>query len=166
MGTSEAGVGDLPDHRENLRALALFGTDLGEPVRALVDDQRDIGPGFDVVQDARLAPETLDVGTDVLRPGLAHPALEGRHERRRFAADEGSGSLVHLDREIEARAQNVFSEQTVLLGQADGDMHVLDRQRILLPDVDVAFVSADGIGSEGQTSRTQCGLPSSRLRSI
>ena len=67
-------------------------------------------------------------------------------QRRLLAADEGAGAPVHLDVEVEAGAEDVLAEQAVLLGLLDGERQVLHRQGILLADVDVALVGADGVG--------------------
>ena len=56
----KTGVGDLAAEREDLRALRLFGTHGREPVGALQDDLRNVCISLNVVEDGRLAEQTLD----------------------------------------------------------------------------------------------------------
>ena len=53
----QTGVLDLANEREDHGPLAAFGADLAIPVGAPVDDQRHVGPGLDVVDVGRLAPQ-------------------------------------------------------------------------------------------------------------
>ena len=73
----------------------------------------------------------------------ASPALQGRQQGCLLAADESPGALLDLDVEAEVRPQNVLAENAELLGLLDGDPHVLHRQGVLSPDVDVAFGRAE-----------------------
>ena len=75
--------------------------------------------GLDVVQHAGLVPEALDVGVDVLRLGLSDPTFQGRHQRRGFATNEDAGPLVHLDHEVEARAEDVLAQEAVCISRPD-----------------------------------------------
>ena len=86
----------LPDQREDLRALAALGADAREPVGAVVDDERHVGPGLDVVEIASACPaEPAGPGADVLRPRLADACPRStRISARRLAADEGAGAAV------------------------------------------------------------------------
>ena len=140
----------LPTREKILVPLLPSVPNLGEPVGAFVDDQRHIGPCFDIVQDAGSIPEALDVGADILRPGLSDPAFQGRHQGRRFTADESPGPLVHVDAEIKSRTENIFPEKAIFLGLLDGQGHVLHRQGVFLPNVNIALVGADGIASDDQ----------------
>ena len=100
--------------------------------------------------------------------GLGSPALPSRAviRARRFAADEGAGALVHVNREIKAGAQDVLPEKTVLLGLLDGDVHILHRQGVFLADVDIALVGADGIGADGQPLEDGVGISFEEARSM
>ena len=82
----------------------------------------------------------LTGGAHVLGPGLADAALDGAHQGARFAADEGAGAAVDLDVEGEAGAEDVVARA----GRSSracsrAACRLLDGQRVLLADVDVAL---------------------------
>ncbi|OPY04819.1 MAG: hypothetical protein A4E67_02230 [Syntrophaceae bacterium PtaB.Bin038] len=133
---------------EDLRPLALLGADAGVPGPAAQDDLPDVGEGFHVVQDARLLPETGDGGEGGPRAGHAALALDGGHQRRLLAADEGARALVDLDVEVEARAEDVLPEQAHLARLGEGHVEAVDRQRVLGPAVDVSLLRADRLGGD------------------
>ena len=98
----EAGVVDLADEREDLGPLARLRSDPGEPLAPPVDDDRDVGPGLDVVDAGRLAPQAALGGIGRPRPRLAQAAFDRGDQRRLLAADEGAGPALDLDVEVEA----------------------------------------------------------------
>ena len=64
--------------------------------------------------------------------------------------DEGAGAFVHGHVEREVRAEDVLAEQAALPRLLQGQARILDGERVLLPDVDVALVGADGVGADDQ----------------
>jgi len=58
---------------------------------------------------------------------------------------------MHLDVEIESRAEDIFSQQPVFLGAFDGDAQILERQGIFLANVKIPLMGADGIGADDQS---------------
>ena len=116
----QAGVVHLADQGEYLGSLASLRPDAGEPVGSLVDYQGHIGPRFNVVQVARLAPDPADRGADVLRPRLAHLALDGVHQGAGFAGHEGAGAAVDGYIEAETGAEDVFTQQAVIPRLVEG----------------------------------------------
>ena len=154
----QSDVVDVTGQGEDLCPLALFRSDAGVPLRTLEDDLADVGQGFDVVQDAGLLPEAGDGGKG--GPGAGHSplALDGCHQRRFLAADEGAGALVDLQVEIEARSQDVLSQQARFLGLGDGDVEAVDGQGIFGPAVDVAVMGADGLGGDHHALQDSMGI--------
>ncbi len=135
----QTGVLDGAAQGEHLGALALLGAGAGEPLGALEDDGRDVGEGLDVVEHARLVPEALDGRERRTRTRLAAVALDGGHEGRLFAADEGAGAHADLQVEVEAAAHDVVAQQAELARLVDGVLQALHGQRVLGAHVDVAL---------------------------
>ena len=50
---------NIPGHGKDFGARGFFRTHALEPSGAVLDDRRDIGQSFDVIDHRRLAPETL-----------------------------------------------------------------------------------------------------------
>ena len=73
-------------------------------------------------------------------------------KRRRLAADEGARALIDADVEVEARAKDVRAQQAPLARLPEGEAQPLHRERVLVPDVDVAghrpVVRADRVGGD------------------
>ena len=139
----KAGVVDLTGKSEDLGTLRSLGTDLAEPLGALVDDNGDIGERFDVVDDRRAAPETLD--RRERRTGLRHTAvtLDRLEKSRLFAADERAGAEAELDVEVEVAAENLLAQKAEVASLLNGDLETLNGERIFRADVNVALRSAD-----------------------
>ena len=139
----KTGVVDLTGKSEDLGTLRGLGTDLAEPLGALVDDDGDVGERFDVVDDRRAAPETLD--RRERRTGLRHTAVtfDRLEKSRLFAADERAGAEAELDVEIEVAAENLLAQETEVASLLNGDLETLNGERIFCADVNVALRSAD-----------------------
>ena len=148
----QAGVVDFSDHRENLGPAAsvprilgdIAGAHRAEPLRSAVDDQRHIRPGLHVVEVGRAVFVAVLNGMDVLGPRFAHVPFQRSHQSRGFAAYEGSGALDDLDVEIHPAAENVLAEKSVVPRLLDRFQQALPRDRVLVPDVDEAFLASDG----------------------
>ena len=140
----KTGVVDLTGKSEDLSTLRSLGTDLAEPLGALVDDDGDISERFDVVNDRRAAPKTLD--RRERRTGLRHTAvtLDRLEKSRLFAADERAGAEAKLNVEVKVAAENLLAQKTEVASLLDGDLKALDGERIFRADVNVALRSADG----------------------
>ena len=89
-------------------------------------------------------------GVYVLGPRLPDAPFDGGHQRARLPGDEGPGAAMDRHVEVEARAQDVRAQKSVLPCLLQGHPRVLDGQWVLLPDVDVALVGADGVGADDQ----------------
>ena len=130
----------------------------GEPVAAVADDGGDVGEGLDVVDERRRAPEPGLGGVGGARAGLAAAALDGGHERRLLAADEGACAEPDLDLEAELGLADVGTEEAGALGLADGRLEPVHRQRVLGADVDEALVGPDRIGGDGHALQDPVGV--------
>ena len=136
---------DLAAEREHLGAAALFGAHGGEPIRALQNDLRDVRVRFDVVEDGRLAEQTLDRRERRAGTRLAAVPFDGGHQRRLFAADERARAEADVKVEVETRAEDVLAQKPHLARLLNGDGEALDRDRVLCADVHIALVRADGV---------------------
>ena len=140
---------DLAAEREYLRALRLFRTHRGEPFRPLEDDLRDVGERLDVVDDGRLAEQTLHGGERRTRTRLASVALDRGQQRRFLAANKRACAQTKLDVEVEAGGKYVLTQQAVFARLLDGDLKALDGNRVFRTDIYVALVCADGVAGDG-----------------
>ena len=120
----QARIDDLARQGEDLGPLAGLGADGAEPVGAVQDDDRDVGPGLDVVDDAsagRRAPRPPDTAAGA---AACRAPLDRVDQRRLLAADERAGAEPDLDVEREIRAQDVLAEQAVRPGILDGLLRI------------------------------------------
>ena len=137
-----------PDRANTLVPLLPSVPDAGIPLAAVPDDLRDVGEGFDVVQDRRFLPEPLERRERRTRTRHAAFALDRAHQSGFFAAYEGPRSLVDVDVEVEPGSEDVLSEQAVVPRLPDGDAQAANGERIFGPGVDVALVRVDGAGRD------------------
>ena len=154
----EAGVVDLARESEHLGALRRLGTDLVEPVGALVDDDGDVGKRFDVVDDGRTIPETLH-GRE-RRTGLGHAAVafDGLEKSRLFTAHERTGSETELDVEREAAAEDVVAKEAKVASLLDCDFKTVNGKRIFCADVDEALGGANRVAGDGHCLEDGVGI--------
>ena len=95
-------VADLACEGEYLCSMAILGTDGCEPLAAVIDDLRDICPCLNIIDDSRLAPETL-VSRE-WRTWLRHTpvSLDGLEKSSFLSADECASAESDLDIIIKA----------------------------------------------------------------
>ena len=98
----QAGVQHASGKREDLGAFALLGADLRVPLAAIADDGRNVGVGFDVIDEGRLAEQAFLRGIRRARTRRAPLAFDRGDQRSFFAADEGAGAQPQIDVEAEA----------------------------------------------------------------
>ena len=108
---NQAGVGDFAGEREDLGALAALRAHVGKPLAAVADDGRDVGVGFNVVDERGLAPQSADRRIGRPRLGRAALAFDGGDQRRLFAADKRAGAEANLHIEVEGRVADVVAQQ-------------------------------------------------------
>ena len=100
------------------RAKTLVPLDFSVPMEAnhsgsVEDDLRDVGIGFNVVEDGGLVEQTLDRRERRTGTRLAALALDGLHQSGLFAADECAGAQTDVQIKVEAGAKNVLAQQAV-----------------------------------------------------
>ena len=140
----EARVADLPGEGEHLGPAALVRPDPVEPLRPVLDDDRDVRERLDVVDDRRLAPEPLLRRIRRPDPGLAALALDRMDQRGLLPADEGAGAHADLEVEVEAGAEDPLPQQARGAALFDRLDEPLDGHRVLRADVEEPAVGPDG----------------------
>ena len=116
----DLGAGVAADGLDPVAVLVAFGlpvADLGVPLGALAQDDRNRGVGFDVVDVGRAAPVAA---ADVRRErrfggGLAALAFHRVDERGLLAADERARAELDLDVEREVRAEDVLAQESIVV---------------------------------------------------
>ena len=117
----QTGVIDLAGQGKYLGPFAVIGAHLSIPFRSIFDDQRNIGPGFHVIDvggfgvDAGLRRER--------RPGPGHTsfAFDGCHQGGFLTAYKRTGTQSQREIEVKTGAQNVFTQKPQFIGLFDGD---------------------------------------------
>ena len=165
---------ERPLDGHHLGAGALFGSDLGVPLAAVVDDVADVRDGFGVVGDGWALPDPFFDRSRRLGARLTAHTHHGVHQRRAFAADVRAAAGANPECDILAGAEHVFADQTQSLGVGDGLAESLDRQRVLTANVVVGPLGADrdrrrsaALRGSGADRLRECGDPcrrSARLR--
>ena len=85
-------------------------------------------------------------------------AFDGGHQRGFLAADKRAGAQTQLNVKVESGAEDVFAQQAVFTGLADGDLQTLYCDGILRTDIDVALACADGIAGNGHCLQNDMGV--------
>ncbi len=145
----QTGVGNFAGEGEDLGTLAVLRTHAREPLAALAENGRDVGEGFHVVDQRRLAPQAAHGRVRWTRFRHAATAFNRGDQGRLFATDEGAGSEPDFNVEAEGRVADVVAEQAAPPCIAQCGLQARDRQRILGTHVDVALAGANGIGRDG-----------------
>ena len=112
------------------------------------DDRGDVEPGLDVVDIGRVAPDALLRREGRARTRPAGAPFERGDQRRLLAADECAGAFDHVDVEGESASQDVLAQEAVFAGLADGDLQLMDGERILGADVDDAVRGPGDVGAD------------------
>ena len=115
-------------------------------VGAGADDDRDVGPGLDVVDAVGLPLDALLDRVGRPLPRLAHRALDGADQGRLLAADERAGAPARSRCRRRSRCRGCpCPSSPSSRAWPQGDDGVLDGQRVLVADVDDALGRADGV---------------------
>ena len=154
----QSGVLDFAHQAEDLGAGVVLRSDGGVLLRALVDDHRDVGPRFHVVDHRRFPLEALLDGKGRALPRFAHAAFERVDQGRFFAAHESAGATHHLDVERETCAQDVLAQQAELARLPQGDVQMLDRQRVFAPHIHNALRRSGGVSPQQHPFENAVGI--------
>ncbi len=104
--------------------------------------------GFDVVEQGRLVPESLDAGKRRLVARLSTPVLHALEQRGLFAEDVAPGRNEDLYFEVKFTAKDVLSECTRRVGGVDRCLHRHALGLVFVPDEDPTALSADAVPRE------------------
>ncbi len=80
---------------------------------------------------------------------LTAVALDTRHQSGFLTANEGTCAQTNFQIKVEAGAENILTEQTVLLCLIDSDLQSSDCDGVLRTDVHIALLRADRIRRDG-----------------
>ena len=139
---------DVAGDAEELGAAVCLGADRLVELHALLQHERDVGVALDVVDVRRLG-EDAGVGGEG-RADARHPALvvERGEQPRLLAADVRPGAAPDREVERNVAAEHVLAEQAALPRLLDRLLHPIDRQRVLVAQVDVPIRRAGGVGGD------------------
>ena len=144
----QAGVLDLAGQGKGFGAAAVFRTDSAEPVGTVVDDCRDVGKGFNVVDDRRLAPEPMLrwVGrTDGRHTSFTFDRVD---QRGFFTADECPGTEPNFDIEAEVGVENVFTKQSPASAVVQRVFDSFDGQRVFGTTVYITLGGSNRVAAD------------------
>ena len=145
----QASVRDLAGKREDLGPFAPFRTHARKPAAAFADDRRNVGVGFDVVDERGLSPEAADCRIRRPRLRCSAPAFDRCNQRSLFAAYKGTGAKANFHVEVEGCVANVVAEQSASPRFAQAGRQTAHGQRILSAYVDETFAGADCVSRDG-----------------
>jgi hypothetical protein len=133
----------VPGNAEQFCAGVVRPADAGKPMRAAPHDIRHHGDGFDVVDRRGRAVEADVGGKRRFQARLTLLAFEAFQQRRLFAADVGTGAMVHDD--IEGKAVDVIlADEIGLVGLVHRRLQALALAHKLAADVDEAGMRPHG----------------------
>ena len=72
-------------------------------------------------------------------------AVDRGNQRSLLTADKGAGAKAQLNVEIKAGTQDIFAQQAIFAGLANGHLEAVYGDRIFSADVDISLIGADGI---------------------
>ncbi len=137
---------DAPGEREDFDARAVGGPHRLVPVRAVGEDERDVGERLDVVDDGRLAVQTERGRERRADARLAALAFERFHQRGLFAADVRARAEVGVNVKRIVCAEEFVAEETGLLHFGDLLVEEARHPPELAAQINVDRVRADRVG--------------------
>src|SRR5690606_9529062 len=75
-----------------------------------------------------------------------------------FATDKGSGAFPYADVKRKRGAKNMSTQVVSLLQLGDGRAEAVNGQGIFRPDINIAFIAADGIGGNNHPLQHAVGV--------
>ena len=114
------------------------------------EKMRDDGQAFDVVETGRPREETADLDEWRLHAGASGLSFDGADERRAFAADVCAAAGIEVELEVEALAEDVFPEESVIFGLPDGIQQERAEAGVFGAHINVAVGSAHDIAGDNQ----------------
>ena len=112
----------------------------------LIDDQRHVGVGLDVVQIAGLVMDALVDGVNIFSTRLAGLALDAGHQGGTLSADKCAATLADLHVKIKSLfAQNILAQQAAGARLFNRMGEEFQGQGIFMPHIDEALTRTDPI---------------------
>ena len=106
MGTSTKPVcSTLPARAKTFVPPLAFRADATEPFGSVVQNGRNIGKSFHIIDNGGLAPDSANGGIWGPEPRLAALAFDGMDQGRFLAANKSARTQTDVDIEIETRTQ-------------------------------------------------------------
>ncbi|MCG3139896.1 MAG: hypothetical protein HDKAJFGB_00821 [Anaerolineae bacterium] len=115
------------------------------PVRALVNNRRNVGKRFDIVNHRRLAVQTDDGGKGRFHARHTQFAFERFEHRRLFAANVGARAAMHRNFQIVIRAQNLFAHVPALFCDGNRLFQNFRRARIFAANVNERVIALNRV---------------------
>ncbi len=147
----EAGTHDIAAHAHSARTAVAWGAHFGIFFRAHGKDVLHMADGFHIIHDGWLhveAEHSWEIrGLDTRVGALA---FEGFQQAGLLTTNVGAGTLVDVDVEVKAGAEDVFAEKTFRACFFDGVPNDLGRFGKFAADVDVGEVNICGEGGNGE----------------
>ena len=140
---------DVPRHTDHLHACRPLGSDRCICGPGVLNDPRDIGDRFHVVDDRWLCIETLNGRERRLEPRLATASFEAVEQRCFFTTDVGATAEMDRDFERVVAALDVGSEIARFVRFLDGMLETSRCFGILAPDVDKGVANTKGVTRNG-----------------
>ena len=144
----KAHVVDLSGQGEHLRPLGFFRADGGKPLGTPGEDDGHVGQSLHVIHIGRPTHVARFGGERRFQRRFSAFAFHGMDKGCLFAADEGAGAVADLNVKVEARTQDVFSQQAVFTGLGNGHLKPVHGQRIFCADVNETMVSVDAVAAD------------------
>ena len=154
----QSDVVDLAAECEDLGSLGLLGSDRCECLGTVAHDVRDTCQGLDVVDDGRLAPQSLDCREWRSGPGHSALAFDGVQQGCLLTADECSCTESEMAAEAEVCSQDVVAQKTDLLGLPDCDPQSLDCDGILGSDIEITVLCTDRVTGDDHSLDDRKGI--------
>ena len=152
-----AGAVDMAAHTIKLGPIAAWvagiiwirgDADGFEPFGAAIEDVSYAAKRFNIINDGGFAKETFDGGEGRLDSGPGALAFEAFDESGFFSADVGASAAVEDDIEVDAGAENVFTEDSGGFAFANGSIECAVAGAVFVAEVEVGFIGADGVAGE------------------
>ena len=143
---------------EELGPRAVFRAELSEPVRAVVQNEADVGQSLHVVQHSGLSEESPDAGEGGTEPRLAPFSLNGFEEGCLLAAYICTRPGAELDLEVITAAHHVFSEVSEALRVLKSSLHDREDIGVFRPEIHIAGMSTDSFSADRHALKHRAGI--------
>jgi len=127
---------------DEFQAARTIGAGRFVPLGATSEDLRDVGEGFDVVDDGWLLKKTSLAGEGRLVAWIGTMAFEGLKKRGLFAANVAAGADEYFEVKVEVAAEDFLAEDARFATAANFLAEDFFLERILMADIEDALSRA------------------------